>query len=138
GAPGTAAASSGDTASDRSSALRSKAMSVDFIVLCGEGRGAELGTPSFVEADLEAAAAVPQGHCGARWAAQAHSREPPFPPVDVQLHAAARTHAVQRAFGPRPRQRGQQVNLAAPGLHDHLEDAGSAAEVAVDLERWMR
>ena len=61
--------------------------------------------------------------------------ELPVPPADVHRIAAARAQAAHRAVRPRRRQRGQQVDLAALALQQHLGDPRGSAEVAVDLER---
>ncbi len=55
-------------------------------------------------------------------------------PLQVDLEAAACPQSPEGTGGPGVGQGGQQLDLVRVTLHQHLGDAGDAAEVAVDLE----
>lgn len=66
-----------------------------------------------------------------------------FLPSEVDLMAAACAQPVDFSLGPSGRQCGHDVEdalalgVGALALEKHFRDSGGAAEVAVDLERWM-
>ena len=58
-------------------------------------------------------------------------------PRNIDFEPAANAQALHAAVGPPGRQGRQQVDLAFVRLDEHLGNRGRAAEIAVDLERWM-
>jgi hypothetical protein len=64
--------------------------------------------------------------------------QPPVAPGEVDGEAAAGAQAADRAVAPRGRQRGQQLDLLAVGLQQHLGDGAGTAGVAVERVDVLR
>ena len=58
-------------------------------------------------------------------------------PLDIDCESAAGAQAFDVAVGPDFGQGREQMELVLVTLEEHLADAGSVTEVAINLERWM-